>query len=90
VARETTALRAVPARVEEITLQKGARNDHQAGGNTPCCRTLELHTNPPPVMAAVSPTTAEAAFWERCAEYDDGRITQEADHLFDSSYPWAF
>jgi hypothetical protein len=34
--------------------------------------------------------TAEAAFWARCAEYDDGRLAQEADHLFDTSYPWAF
>ena len=34
--------------------------------------------------------TAEAAFWARCAEYDDGRLAQKADHLFDTSYPWAF
>jgi hypothetical protein len=33
---------------------------------------------------------AEADFWARCAEYDDGRLAQEADHLFDTSYPWAF
>jgi hypothetical protein len=35
-------------------------------------------------------STAEAAFWARCAEYDDGRLAQEADHLFDTSYPWVF
>jgi hypothetical protein len=34
--------------------------------------------------------TTEAAFWARCAEYDDGRLAQEADHVFDTSYPWAF
>ena len=31
----------------------------------------------------------EATFWAHFEEHEDGRLTQEADHLFDTSYPWA-
>jgi hypothetical protein len=29
------------------------------------------------------------ALWQSLDEQDDGRIAQEADHLFDTSYAWA-
>lgn len=32
---------------------------------------------------------AERAFWARLEEREDGRFALEADHLFDTSYPWA-
>lgn len=31
----------------------------------------------------------EASFWARFEEREDGRLAQEADHLFDTSFPWA-
>lgn len=31
----------------------------------------------------------EDSFWARLDEREHGRLTQEADHLFDTSYPWA-
>ena len=31
----------------------------------------------------------EVAFWARYEEREAGRFTQEADHLFDTSYLWA-
>jgi hypothetical protein len=30
----------------------------------------------------------EGSFWARLEEREHGRLTQEADHLFDTSYPW--
>ncbi|NTU83236.1 MAG: hypothetical protein HGA45_28335 [Chloroflexales bacterium] len=33
--------------------------------------------------------TEEASFWARLEEREHGRLTQEADHLFDTSYAWA-
>jgi hypothetical protein len=30
----------------------------------------------------------DRAFWERGEEREEGRLTQEADHLFDTSYTW--
>jgi hypothetical protein len=42
----------------------------------------------PRITARVS--AEEAALWARYEEREDGRLTQEADHLFDTSYPWAF
>ncbi len=30
----------------------------------------------------------ERTLWERGEEREEGRLTQEADHLFDTSYTW--
>jgi len=34
------------------------------------------------------PKSAEASLWARLEQHDEGRLAQEADHLFDTSYPW--
>lgn len=39
---------------------------------------------------ARSEDTKEAAFWKQFEEREEGRHAQEADHLFDTSAPWAF
>jgi hypothetical protein len=31
----------------------------------------------------------EAGFWAQLEEREFGRLALEADHLFDTSYPWA-
>ena len=31
----------------------------------------------------------EASFWVQLEEREEGRLALEADHLFDTSYPWA-
>jgi hypothetical protein len=31
----------------------------------------------------------EAVFWARFEEREEGRVAQEADYLFDTSYDWA-
>lgn len=31
----------------------------------------------------------EASFWAQLEEREFGRMALEADHLFDTSYPWA-
>ena len=31
----------------------------------------------------------EAAFWAHLEDREEGRVALEADHLFDTSYPWA-
>jgi hypothetical protein len=31
----------------------------------------------------------EDVFWRQLEEREDGRIAQEADHLFDTSFAWA-
>lgn len=31
----------------------------------------------------------EASFWAQLEEREEGRLALEADHLFDTSYPWA-
>lgn len=31
----------------------------------------------------------EEAFWAHLEECEEGRIAQEADHLFDTSFEWA-
>jgi hypothetical protein len=41
----------------------------------------------PRIAARVS--AEEAALWARYEEREDGRLAQEADHLFDTSYAWA-
>jgi hypothetical protein len=32
---------------------------------------------------------AERAFWAHLEDREEGRLAQEADHLFDTSYAWA-
>lgn len=41
------------------------------------------------VRQALAPIDAETTFWAWLEEREDGRIAQEVDHLFDTSYPWA-
>ena len=31
----------------------------------------------------------EVAFWTQLEEREEGRLAQEADHLFDTSFAWA-
>lgn len=38
---------------------------------------------------AQQPEPVEEAFWARLEEREEGRVAQEADHLFDTSYSWA-
>jgi len=33
--------------------------------------------------------TDDTDFWVHLEAREEGRFTQEADHLFDTSYPWA-
>ena len=34
-------------------------------------------------------SAAERTYWEVAEEREFGRLVQETDHLFDTSYPWA-
>ena len=43
----------------------------------------------PRFSRARSEDTDEAAFWKQLEEREEGRHAQEADHLFDTSAPWA-
>lgn len=39
--------------------------------------------------AQISVHQAEEEVWRRLEEREYGRLALEADHLFDTSYPWA-
>jgi hypothetical protein len=45
---------------------------------------------PPTAPQIATPSNAEeATFWARFEEREAGRLAQEVDHLFDTSYAWA-
>ncbi len=49
-----------------------------------------LTRRPPKAPQIATPSDIEeATFWARFEEREHGRLTQEADHLFDTSYLWA-
>lgn len=37
----------------------------------------------------VASRRTEDAFWRQLEEREEGRLTQEADHFFDTSFAWA-
>ena len=58
---------------------------HQAHRNRP--RAVR-HTGAP-YHTATRGVKEDADFWARLEERELGRLALEADHLFDTSYPWA-
>lgn len=58
------------------------------------CVTQHRRRHPPTRRCSISScaangdSTTDTSFWAQLEEQDFGRVTSEADHLFDTSYAW--
>jgi hypothetical protein len=92
-----TALRAVQQACEQEPNDKDIPMSDIQGGNVerasttgrPRRRGACSYGKARPTTTTRADASAELAFWKRLEEREEGRIAQEADHLFDTSFEWA-